>query len=301
MVLIFFGLIILLLGVIASRSDGAFSKLKTIFRLAGIVLVLIGLGFSAFVQIPSGHVGIKVLFGKVEDGVIYEGLNIVNPLINVEEMEIRTRNYTMSSVHDEGEKSGDDGIRVLSKDGLEVTMDLTVLYRVIPERAPELFRNLSNDFESRFVRAIARTRIREAAANYVATDLYSLRRQEFESRIKTAMSEDFKGKGLILEQLLVRNTALPASVKQSIENKITAEQDAQRMEYVLQKGTQEAELKRVEAQGIADAQKILSEGLNEKVLQYESIKVQRELVNSPNAKIIVLGKGNTSQLLLNGN
>jgi len=300
MVLIFLGLIVFLLGVVAARSEGVLAKLKTIFRLGGIIMVVIGLGLSAFVQIPSGHVGVKIMFGKVEEGILYEGINIVNPLINIEEMETRTRNYTMSVLHEEGERAGDDGIHVLSKDGLEVIMDLTILYRVNPVKAPELFRNLSNDYENRYVRAIARTRIREAAANYVATDLYSFRRKEFEATIRNSMADDFMGKGLILEQLLIRNTALPESVKQSIESKITAEQDAQRMEYVLQKGRQEAELKRVEAQGIADAQRILSEGLTDRVLQYESIKVQKELVNSPNAKIILLGKGNTP-LLLNGN
>lgn len=300
MVLIFLGLIVFVLGVVAARSDGALAKLRTILRFGGIVMVVIGLGLSAFVQIPSGHVGVKILFGKVEEGVLYEGINIVNPLINIEEMETRTRNYTMSVIHEEGERAGDDGIHVLSKDGLEVIMDLTILYRVNPVKAPELFRNLSNDYENRYVRAIARTRIREAAANYVATDLYSFRRKEFETTIRNSMAEDFLDKGLILEQLLIRNTTLPGSVKQSIESKITAEQDAQRMEYVLQKGRQEAELKRVEAQGIADAQRILSEGLTDRVLQYESIKVQKELVNSPNSKIILLGKGNTP-LLLNGN
>ena len=105
---------------------------------------------------------------------------------------------------------------------------------------------------------------------------------------------DFAKKGFILEQLLVRNITLPASVKESIERKINAEQDAQRMEYVLAKGRQEAELKRVEAQGQADAQKIMSEGLSEKVLQYEMIKVQKELANSPNSKLIILGGGKSS-------
>lgn len=308
MVLIFLGLIVFLLGVVAARSEGVLTKLKTILRLAGIVMVVIGLGLSAFVQIPSGHVGVKILFGKVEEGVLYEGLNVVNPLLDIEKMESRTRNFTMSmhkpekgrGYEEEAVNEENDATNVLSKDGLQVLMDLTILYRVNPEKAPQLYRNLGRDYENRYVRAIARTRIREAAANYVATDLYSLRRKEFESAIYTLIADDFTGKGLILEQLLIRNTALPEAVKQSIENKITAEQDAQRMEYVLQKGRQEAELKRVEAQGIADAQRILSEGLTDRVLQYESIKVQKELVNSPNAKIILLGKGNTP-LLLNGN
>jgi regulator of protease activity HflC (stomatin/prohibitin superfamily) len=153
------------------------------------------------------------------------------------------------------------------------------------------------DLESNIVRPITRTRIRDNAVYYEAVALYSTRRNEFQDRIVKVLSQDFKLRGIQLEQILVRNIVLPAAVKTSIESKITAEQDAQKMQFVLQKERQEADRKRVEAQGIADYQKIISSGLNDKLLQYEGIKVQRELVTSPNSKIIIMGNGHNPMIL----
>jgi regulator of protease activity HflC (stomatin/prohibitin superfamily) len=203
----------------------------------------------------------------------------------------------MSGVNDEGELSGDDAIRVLTADGLEVVIDLTVLYRVTASEAPRLIRETGLDFRDKIVRPLTRTKIRDNAVYYTAIDLYSLKRDLFQNRIYKSIDEDFKKRGLILEQLLVRNITLPANVKTSIEEKIKAEQDAQKMEFVLQKEKQEAERKRVEARGIADYQQIISAGLGDKQLQYEQIQVMKALVTSPNSKVIVLGKGNTPVIL----
>jgi regulator of protease activity HflC (stomatin/prohibitin superfamily) len=203
----------------------------------------------------------------------------------------------MSGVHDEGAKTGDDAIRVLSADGLEVTIDLTVLYRVVPSEAPRLLKETGMDYNDKIVRPITRTKIRDNAVYYDAVALYSTKRDEFQARIFKSIEGDFNKRGLILEQLLVRNITLPLSVKASIESKINAEQDAQKMQFVLQKERQEADRKRVEAQGIADYQRIISSGLTDKQLQYETIKANLELAKSPNAKVIVLGKGNSPLIL----
>lgn len=301
MFLFILGIVLFIIGNATKPNTGGLSRFRNILRLGGLAVMVIG-GLTATIrQIPAGHIGVQVLFGKVEEMVLSEGLNFVNPLMTVKEIEVRTQNYTMSSIHDEGQQTGDDGIRVLSKDGLEVAIDLTVLYRIDPKFGPSIYRDLNLDYENRYIRGVARTRIREGATGYVATDLYSFRRKEFENAIRSLVEVDFTKKGFILDQLLIRNITLPASVKESIERKINAEQDAQRMEYVLDKGRREAELKRVEAQGTADAQKILSEGLNEKVLQYEMIKVQKELVNSPNSKIIIMGSGKANPpIILDG-
>jgi regulator of protease activity HflC (stomatin/prohibitin superfamily) len=120
-------------------------------------------------------------------------------------------------------------------------------------------------------------------------DLYSIKRDEFQNRIYASIEDNFKKRGLILEQLLVRNITLPAMVKGAIEEKIKAEQEAQKMQFVLQKEKQEAERKRVEAQGIADYQKIINQGLSEQQLQYEQIKAWRDIATSPNAKVIIMG------------
>jgi regulator of protease activity HflC (stomatin/prohibitin superfamily) len=222
---------------------------------------------------------------------------MVNPLYEIEKMDIRTQNYTMSGINDEGHKSGDDAIKVLTADGLEVTIDLTVLYRVVPTDAPKLVRETGVDYEDKIVRPIARTRIRDNAVYYEAIALFSTKRDEFQSRIFKQIENDFKLRGLLLENLLVRNITLPTAVKGTIEQKIQAEQEAQKMQFVLQKERQEADRKRVEAQGIADYQRIISESLTDKQLQYEQIKATMELAKSQNAKIIMMG-GKTAPVIL---
>jgi regulator of protease activity HflC (stomatin/prohibitin superfamily) len=160
-----------------------------------------------------------------------------------------------------------------------------------------LVKETGMDFKDKVVRPITRTKIRDNAVYYTAVDLYSTRSDEFQTRIFKTIESDFKKRGLVLEQLLVRNITLPATVKASIEEKIKAEQDAQKMEFVLQKEKQEAERKRVEAQGIADYQRIMSSGLTDKQLQYENIQVMKGLVTSPNSKVIIMGKGSTPVII----
>jgi regulator of protease activity HflC (stomatin/prohibitin superfamily) len=248
----------------------------------------LGLLGSCVKQIDAGYVGVKTLFGKVQDDVLPSGLHLINPLMEVSQIDVRTQNYTMSGVHDEGIKSGDDAIRVLTSDGLEVTIDLSVLYRVIPAETPKLLREIGMDFEDKIVRPITRTRIRDNSVYYEAVALYSTKRDEFQDRIFKTIDSDFKKRGLLLENLLVRNITMPASVKAVIEQKINAEQDAQKMQFILLKERQEAERKRVEAQGISDYQRIISESLTERQLQYEQIKAMKELSQSQNSKIIVM-------------
>ena len=209
--------------------------------------------------------------------------------------DVRTENYTMSAVQDEGSKQGDDAIRVLTADGLEVIIDLTVLYKVVPSEAPRILKEVGIDYRNVLVRPICRTKIRDNAVYYDAVALYSTKRDEFQSKIFSTIEANFKERGLLLEQLLVRNITLPASVKASIESKINAEQDAQKMTFVLQKERQEAERKRVEAQGIADYQKILSTGLSDRLLQYEMIKA---INTSPNAKLIFMTNGKNLPMLV---
>jgi regulator of protease activity HflC (stomatin/prohibitin superfamily) len=204
----------------------------------------------------------------------------------------------MSSSQNEGDQFGDDAIRVLSNDGLEVVIDLTVLYRISPEAAPVIFKQIGVNYIDKIVRPVTRTRIRDNAVYYDAVALYSTKRNEFQDRIFKNIEADFKSRGLILEQLLIRNINLPTSVKASIESKINAEQDAQKMTFVLQKEKQEAERKRVEAQGIADYQRIISTGLTDKQLQYESIKAQKELAASANTKIIFMNSKGSAPIIL---
>ncbi len=298
MFLIIIGILVTIVASFINKEKEEFAKFIKITRIAGVIIVLLGISTSCIKQIDAGQIGVKSMFGKISNEVLTSGLSFVNPLVDVKTIDVKTLNYTVSGVHDEGDKEGDDAIRVLTADGLEVIIDLTVLYRVTASEAPRLIRETGLDFRDKIVRPLTRTKIRDNAVYFTAIDLYSLKRDLFQGRIFKSIDEDFKKRGLILEQLLVRNITLPANVKTSIEDKIKAEQDAQKMEFVLQKEKQEAERKRVEAQGIADYQKIISAGLGDKQLQYEQIQVMKGLVTSPNSKVIVLGgKGNTHVIL----
>ncbi len=296
MTIIFLGIIAIIVGFAVAKSNTPIRPFSSFIKLAGAVVVIVGVLISSLYQVEPGEVGVQKLFGKVSQNVLESGLNFKNPLVEVVTFDIKTENYTMSGVEDEGSKSGDDAIRVLSADGLEVVIDLTVLYRVVSSEAPRILREIGTDYRNVIVRPICRTKIRDNAVYYDAIALYSTRRDEFQARIYKTIESDFKDRGLILEQLLVRNIVLPASVKATIESKINAEQEAQKMTFVLQKEKQEAERKRVEAQGIADYQKILSTGLSDKQLQYEMIKA---IATSPNAKLIIMNGGkNTTPVIL---
>ena len=296
MALIIIGILVLIAGFILQRSHeyGRFAKIA---RGIAFILILAGVLIKCIVQIEAGQIGVKSLFGRVQNDVLPSGLHFINPFVEVQRLDIKTQNYTMSGVHDEGAKSGDDAIRVLTSDGLEVTIDLTVLYKLLPSEAPRLVRETGIDYTDKIVRPLTRTKIRDNAVYYEAVSLYSNKRDEFQQRIFKSIEDDFRKRGLILEQLLVRNITLPQTVKATIEQKINAEQDAQKMQFVLQKEKQEAERKRVEAQGIADYQRIINTGLTDQQIQYEQIKAYLELAKSPNSKVIIMGKGSAPVIL----
>ena len=298
MFLIILGIVLFIIGASAMRSETKITPFAKAIRGVGLGVILLGALSSSVRQVDAGFVGVKSLFGRVQKQTLESGLSLINPLMDVTNIDTRTQNYTMSGVHDEGAKSGDDAIKVLTADGLEVTIDLSVLYRVNPTEAPKLLSEIGVNFEDKIVRPITRTRIRDNSVYYDAVALYSTKRDEFQSRIFKTIEVDFKQRGLILENLLVRNITLPASVKSTIEQKINAEQEAQKMQFVLQKEKQEAERKRVEAQGISDYQRIINESLSDRQLQYEQIQAMKELAKSANSKIIVMpSKGGTPLIL----
>lgn len=289
MALIIIGLIVFVIALgLAKGEESRVTRFASAVKWIGIAFIGIGFFSSAIRQVDAGYVGVKSLFGKVQNDPLRSGLNFINPLMKVTDIDIRTQNYTMSGVYDDNLKTGDDAIKVLTADGLEVTIDLSVLYRVNPDETPSLIKEIGINYEDKIVRPITRTRIRDNSVYYDAISLYSTKRDEFQTRIFKNIETDFKTRGLILENLLVRNITLPASVKTTIEQKINAEQEAQKMQFVLQKERQEAERKRVEAQGISDYQRIISLSLSDRQLQYEQIKAMKELAASGNAKIIVM-------------
>lgn len=262
--------------------------------------VLAGVG-STLVIVPAGHVGVKVLFGEVQPGYLDAGLKFVNPLMNVEKLSVRTQVYTMSAVSQEGQRKGDDSIQVLSKGGLSIPLDVSVAWRLVPGDAPEIYRNLSTTYEEDIIRSAARAALRDAAQQYTAQEAYSSKREELAVTAKTIMEkklaellgkiEGFEGLGFVVQQVLLRNVSLPARLRSAIEEKLAAEQDAQRMEFVLQKEQKEAERKQIEAKGIAEFQRIVSEGISEQLLRWKGIEATLDIARSPNAKVVIIGGG----------
>ena len=234
MFFIVIGLLLLVAGFAINTPSLPVSRYSRPVKIAGIVIALVGALTASIRQIDAGTIGVQSLFGKVSSNVLETGLNFVNPLVEVIVFDTKTQNYTMSAAVAEGDQSGDDAIRVLSADGLEVVIDLTVLYKILPTSAPTIYKEIGRDYKDKIVRPLARTRIRDNAVYYDAVSLYSKKRDEFQDRIYKTIDKDFKDRGLILEQLLIRNIDLPESVKKTIESKINAEQDAQKMEFVLQ-------------------------------------------------------------------
>lgn len=287
--IIFVVLLLITVSIIKKNNseNKAAVKIYNTIKIICIVLIFVLFILSAIVQIGPGEVGVPILFGSVQENTLTSGLNIVNPLVTVEVLDVKTQAYTMSSVNDEGSQTRDDAITTLSSDGLSLKLDLTVWYRVSSSEAPNLIRTIGTDYLDKIVRPAARTAIRDVSVKYVATDIYSSKRDDFVTDITKNLENSFHGRGIILEKVLLRNVELPDKVRAAIDEKISAEQRAQQMVYVLQKEKQEAERKRVEAEGIAQAQRIISNTINPQYLQWKYIEALKEMITSQNHTIVV--------------
>jgi regulator of protease activity HflC (stomatin/prohibitin superfamily) len=272
----------------------------TFLARTGGVLAALALVLSCVAVVPAGHVGVAVVFGKVQGRPLTEGLNLVNPFATVERMTVRTETYTMSAVVHEGAVRGDDSIQALSADGLLMPLDITVAYRLVGGDGPWIYRNVGPDFVDKVIRPAARTAVREAIAGFTAQESYSTRREQLATKMDELLTARLKGllsqhddfnnrAAFVIEQVMIRNVQLPAKVKDAIEEKLSAEQQALRMQFVLQKERQEAERKRIEAQGIADFQRIVAQGISDQLLAWKGIEATQQLAHSTNAKIVIIG------------
>jgi regulator of protease activity HflC (stomatin/prohibitin superfamily) len=239
--------------------------------------------------------GVMLLFGKVQDEALPSGLHFINPFATVVEMEVRTRNYTMSNITDEGQKKGDDSIAVITSDGLTVKLDCTIFYSLQQGMVSKIYRDIGPDVEDKILRSEIRASLRDAAANLTATDLYTLKRQSFVDNVTKTLKVSFETRGINMEQVLLRNVILPDQITKAINDKIAADQDAQKMIFVLQKEKQEAERKRIEAEGQATAQKIVSASLTPQILEYQRIQALRYVGEKGN--LIITGGGGATPLI----
>ncbi|HAH03967.1 MAG: Band 7 protein [Parcubacteria group bacterium GW2011_GWA2_43_17] len=234
-----------------------------------ILVILIPLSITV---IPAGHTGVYHLFGKVREREFSSGLHFKNPLAQITKMTIRTEEYTMSIVNDEGLKKTADAISALTKEGLQVDLDITVLYHLIEERASDVYKNVGLNYIETIIRPSIRSGIREVVANYEAKDIYSEKRAEATMKITERLKSEIEPRGIVVEDVLLRNVNLPAKLVNAIQEKLTAEQEAQRYDFVLQREKKEAERKIIEAEGQRSAQQIISQSLTPNYLNYLYIK-----------------------------
>lgn len=255
--------------VVGQKMSGSIGKM---FRNIVLGIIVLWVLFSSIVIVDAGRTGVYSLFGKVGDAELSSGIHLINPLAKVEMMSVRTEQYTMSKVPMEGQKASDDSIASLTKEGLSVELDITMLYRVNESQASDLYREVGVNFEEKIIRPEIRSVIREVIAQYEAKDIYSDKRQEAAQMIFNLMAEKLAARGVVLEDVLLRNVELPKNLATAIQEKLASEQESQRYDFVLQKETKEAERKTIEAKGQRDAQQIINESLSDRYLNYLYIK-----------------------------
>lgn len=231
---------------------------------------------NLFSVIPAGHVGVKDFFGKVSEQPLQPGIHLVFPMTRVIKFDIRTREDKETA-------------SVPTSEGLVVKLDVSFIYHITPEKAVTVYKTVGRNYEQVIIEPQIRSVIRDVTAGYEAKFLYSASREQLAQSMLEHSKKLLEPRGIEAEMVLLRNVELPRLLTSSIEEKLQAEQQSQRMRFVVDKERQEAERKSVEAKGIAEFQKIVSNGINEQLLKWKAIEVASELSKSPNAKIIVLG------------
>jgi regulator of protease activity HflC (stomatin/prohibitin superfamily) len=251
---------------------GMIKSLKKGGMLLAVAIILIILLPLSIVIVEAGETGVYSLFGKVKDQELNSGFHLKNPLAKVTKLSVRTQEYTMSGVEKEGKVQGMDAIQALTKEGLDVSLDITVLYRLNQEQANEVYREVGLDYEDKILRPIIRSSIREIIAQYDAKVIYSEKRNEIGSKIFEKMESYLTDRGFVVEDLLIRNVVLPIDLQKSIEQKLQAEQEAEKMDFVLDKERKEKERKIIEAEGQKESQEIINQSLTPNYLNYLYIK-----------------------------
>jgi len=254
----------------------------------GIVLAVVLLLSSAVSVIPAGHVGVIDVFGNVSDRVLQPGVRFVNPLARIHKMSVRTREVTETA-------------DVPSSEGLVMHVDVTMLYNLDAAYAPEVYRTLGMDFETILIQPQLRSHLRDATASFEAKALYTSGREGVAAKMLEVLVPTLSERGFTNLQVLLRSISLPNQLRASIEQKLQAEQQSEQMRFVLDRERQEAERKRIEAQGIADFQRIVAQGIDERLLRWKGIEATQALAGSQNAKIVIVGGKDGLPLILNSN
>ena len=263
----------------------------------GNLLRLIGLGILGFLlailllssvaRVNTGHVGILTLFGKVTGETLGEGIHLINPLKTNNEMSIQTQTIKESA-------------NVPSSEGLMMALDTSLIYHLNPDSAAHVFQTIGADYEDKVVENTLRSAIREATASHTANALYTGEREMVANEIQQKITTELGKRGITVEAVLLRDIQLPATLKASIEAKQQAEQEALAMNFRLQKETQEAQRKRIEAAGVRDFQQIVAQGITPSLLEWKGIEATETLAKSANTKVVVIGNNKNGLPLILG-
>lgn len=256
--------------VVSSAETSKTSTMKTF-----VFIVISSLLVTGCTIVRQGEIGVKSRLGRLSDKTYSAGPVVYSPFTaRIIKVPIRTTNVEVT-------------LDLPSKEGLTINTNVSILYRIQPDKAPDILQNIGPNYQNVIILSVFRSAAADVTARFFAKDMHSGERSAIEKDIADAMTKIIEPRGFVIESVLLKSIRLPEGLSRAIENKLEAEQQAQRMKFVLEKEELEAKRKRIEAEGIRDAQKILSEGLTQEVLRYEAIKAFKELSSSSNAKVII--------------
>ena len=248
-----------------------------LLALLAVLFAVIAL-LQAVTIVPAGNVGVVDFFGTVSPVTLKAGINLVNPLARVVKFTVKTQE--LREVMD-----------VPSKEGLTVQLELSALFHLNPEKTAEVYKTIGPDYVHVVLVPQFRSVARGVTASYDARALYTSEREQLAQTILKDLQSIVEPRGITVESTPLRKVGLPAGLTSSIEQKLQAEQESQRMQFVLQKERQEAERKRIEAQGIADFQAIVTKGISEQLLRWKGIEATEKIAASSNTKVVIIGSG----------
>jgi len=265
-----------------------FNKPEANFALIGLIVAALIMVLQFWTIIPAGHVGVIDFFGNVSDNTLYPGVNFVNPMANVIKFDARTQELK-------------EVMNVPSKEGMSVELEISLLYSLSFANANKIYKTVGEDYVEKILIPQFRSVVRGVTASYDAKALYTEEREILSKRIETDLSKLVEARGITLEAAPLRQIILPPGLTGAIEEKLKAEQESQRMQFILQRETQEAERKRIEAQGIADFQRIVSQGISDQLLKWKGIEATEKLANSNNSKVVIIGSAKDGLPIILGN
>jgi prohibitin 1 len=251
-----------------------------------LVWLSMGIFLSSCVVVRQGEVAMKRRAGKLVGQPITETARLYNPFVSTY-IKVPVRNINLEVALD-----------IPSKEGLTIRSEVSILYRLVPEMVPGILRDVGVEFEKNLISPVFRSALADVSSRFMAKDMHTGMRTEIEREVRDRMMDILGTRGFIIDAVLMKRIVLPSTLTVAIEEKLSAEQEAQRMQFVLEREGLEAQRKRLEAEGIRDAQKILAQGLTPEILRYEYIEALKALATSPNAKVIVT-QGEDQPVLLN--